>query len=536
MIHEYLFLFIALLLAVLLLVMIGQRLKISYPIFLVIAGTLIGLIPGVPHIRIDPDVVFLIFLPPILFEAAWYTSWVDFWKWRRSILLLAFGLVIITSTVLAYFSAAYLPGFTLALGFLLGGIISPPDAVAATSVLKHVRIPRRLLTILEGESLINDASSLIVFKFALATIITGQFILRDAVGSFFILVIMGTIVGLVIGMLIYGVHRFLPTTSGIDTVLTLVTPYLLYITAEYFHYSGVMAVVSGGLFLSYYSHETLNYQSRLQATGVWNTLIFLINGVVFMLIGLELRVILDELDDIATVEQAVRHGLLISIIIIAVRLVWTYIIAYYPRLLSRWIKETEPRSGWKGPLIISVSGMRGVVSLAAAFSVPLLLPGGEEFPQRDIILLITFVVIVVTLVGQGLLLPIMLRFIHLDVVDHDVPVGEQEASLELKLKRESLEVLRLKYSHLIPSNEIVTNLKKQLENDVTLVKQKLNSLEYETDPYELKEYNDVMSDLLQRQRDVLADLRDDERYSDEILRNQASQLDLEEARLKGTRH
>ncbi len=533
MIHEYLLLSVALLLAVLLLVMVGQRLKISYPIFLVIAGAVMGMIPGVPHIRIEPDVVFLIFLPPILFEAAWYTSWVDFWKWKRPIILLAVGLVILSSTVVAYFAEAFLPGYTLAMGFLLGGIISPPDAIAATSVLKHIRIPRRLVTILEGESLINDASSLIVFKFALAAMITGQFVLRDAVGSFFLLVGMGVLIGILIGVAIYAVHIFLPTTSGIDTVLTLLTPYLLYTTAEYLNYSGVMAVVSGGLFLSYHSHQTLTYQSRLQTAGVWDTLIFLINGVVFMLIGLELRVILDELEDITVLQAAVKHGLIISGLLILVRLAWTYIIAYFPRWIQRWLRHPEPSWGWKSPLIIGVSGMRGVVSLAAAFSIPLLLPGGAEFPQRDNFLLITFVVIAVTLVGQGLILPLLIELLHMDEIDHSVPVSEQEASIELKLKLASLEVLRLKYSHLVPSNELVTNLRKQLENDISLVKQKLNSLEYETDKYEMKDYQEVMSDLLQKQRDVLAELRDDHTYVDEVLRNYASQLDLEEARLKG---
>lgn len=534
MIHEYLLLSIALLLAVLLLVMVGQRLKISYPIFLVIAGALIGMVPGVPHIRIEPDVVFLIFLPPILFEAAWYTSWTDFWKWKRPILLLAVGLVILSSTVIAYFSSTFLPGFTLAMGFVLGGIISPPDAVAATSVLRQVQIPRRLVTILEGESLINDASSLIVFKFALAALITGQFVLQDAVGAFFILVVMGIVVGLVIAVIIYAVHTYLPTTSGIDTVLTLLTPYLLYTSAEYLNYSGVMAVVSGGLFLSYYSHQTLTYESRLQATGVWDTLIFLINGVVFILIGLELRVILDELHGVTVLQDAIKHGLIISAILIVVRLVWTYFIAYFPRMLHRLVPHNEPDSGWKGSLIISLSGMRGVVSLAAAFSVPFILPNGAEFPQRDNILLITFVVIAVTLVGQGLILPLLLELLNMDEIDHQVPVSEQEASIELQLKRASLEVLKLKYSHLVPSNELVTNLRRQLENDISLVKQKLNSLEYETDPHEMQEYKEVMTDLLQKQRDVLAELRDDHTYVDDVLRNQASQIDLEEARLKGT--
>jgi len=536
MIHEYLLLTVALLLAVLLLVMVGQQLKISYPIFLVIAGAIISVVPGIPNIRIDPDLVFLIFLPPILYEAAWYTSWRDFWKWKRPISLLAFGLVLLTSTIVAYFSSAVIPGFTLATGFLLGGIISPPDAVAATSVLKNVRIPKRLLTILEGESLVNDASSLIVFKFALAAIITGQFVLQQAVGDFFLLAGMGIVIGLLIGFMMYAIHRFLPTTPSIDTALTLLTPYLMYISAEYFHFSGVMAVVTGGLFLSYHSHVIFTYQSRLQATGVWSTLIFVMNGVVFILIGLELPVVMGGLESISTAE-GIKYGILISILIIVIRLAWTYIIAFVPRALFRSIRESEPSPGWKGPLIISVSAMRGVVSLAAAFTIPLLLPGGEGFPNRNTILLITFVVIVITLVGQGLLLPHILKLIKMDEIDDIKPRGEQEAGIQLRLKKVSLNLLKEKYTQLTETNELVANLMSQLENDTMLTQQKLDSLECdEIDNQELNELHQVMVEILSKQREELARLRFDKTYSDEVLRSQASQLDLEEATLNETRH
>lgn len=195
--HHTLLLILALLLAVMLLVLVAQRIKIAYPIFLVIAGLGISFIPGIPHLQLDPDLIFLIFLPPLLYEAAWYTSWNDFWKWKRSIALLAFGLVFFTSVVVAYASSSLIPNFNLALGFLLGGIVSPPDAVAAATVLKGMKVPKRLMTILEGESLVNDASSLIVFKFALLAIMTGTFSLQQATGQFFLVAGMGVVIGLI---------------------------------------------------------------------------------------------------------------------------------------------------------------------------------------------------------------------------------------------------------------------------------------------------------------------------------------------------
>ncbi|MGY0037484.1 cation:proton antiporter [Pedobacter sp. NJ-S-72] len=266
MFHEQLLIVLTLLFAVFILTMLGQKLNISYPIFLVLAGLGISFIPGIPHIEIEPDLIFLLFLPPLLYEAAWYTSWNDFWKWRRAIGMLAFGLVFLTSTIVAFVSTAMIPGFTLALGFLLGGIISPPDAVAANSVLKNVKIPKRLTATLEGESLINDASSLIVFRFALAAVVSGYFSMGQATGQFFLVAGMGVLVGLAIAHVMYVVHRFLPTTPSIDAALTLVTPYIMYMAAEQFHFSGVMAVVSGGLFLSYRSHELFTSgNSRLQA-------------------------------------------------------------------------------------------------------------------------------------------------------------------------------------------------------------------------------------------------------------------------------
>lgn len=243
--HHDLLLVIGLLFAVSLLTLLSPKLRIAYPILLVIGGLLIAFLPGMPHVHMEPEMIFLIFLPPLLYEAAWFTSWREFWRWRRSITMLAFGLVFFTSLVVAYATSWLIPGFTLALGFLLGGIISPPDAVAATSILKGMPIPKRATTILEGESLVNDAASLIVFRFALAAVITGQFTMHLVVERFVILSVGGILIGLVIANAVYFLHRSLPTTASIDTALTLMTSYLMYITAEEFDTSGVLSVVSG---------------------------------------------------------------------------------------------------------------------------------------------------------------------------------------------------------------------------------------------------------------------------------------------------
>lgn len=406
--HHTLLLILGLLFVVFLLVMLAKHIKVAYPVFLVIAGLGISLIPGVPKLHLDPELIFLIFLPPLLYEAAWYTSWNDFWKWKRPISQLAFGLVFFTSLVVAYVSSSLIPGFTLALGFLLGGIVSPPDAVAAATVLKGMKVPKRLLTILEGESLVNDASSLIVFKFALAAVLTGSFSLQEATGQFFIVAGMGVVIGLVGAHIMYVIHRFLPTTPAIDAALTVMTPYILFLAAEHFHYSGVMAVVSGGLFISYRSHEVFqNGNTRLNMLGVWTTMIFVMNALVFILIGLSLPEIVAGLGAYF-ISDGIIYGLVISAIVIALRFLWVYPTLHFPR----WFlpkERKEPSPGWKLPMVMSWAGMRGVVSLATALSIPMMMNDGTVFPYRNLIVFVTFIVIFVTLVFQGLTLPFLIK-------------------------------------------------------------------------------------------------------------------------------
>lgn len=534
--HHTLLFVLGLLFAVFLLVMLARRIKVAYPIFLVIAGLGISFIPGVPHLHLDPEMIFLIFLPPLLYEAAWYTSWNDFWKWKRPIALLAFGLVFFTSTIVAYASSSIIPGFTLALGFLLGGIVSPPDAVAAATVLKGMSVPKRLMTILEGESLVNDASSLIVFKFALAAVLTGAFSMQEATSQFFIVAGLGIVVGLVGAHIIYAIHRFLPTTPAIDAALTVMTPYILFLAAEQFHYSGVMAVVSGGLFMSYRSHEVFQTGStRLNMLGVWTTMIFVMNALVFIFIGLSLPEIIAGLGEYSVMD-GIKYGLIISAIVIVLRFLWVYPSAFIPRWLSAKARQ-DPSPGWKGPLVISWAGMRGVVSLATALSIPMLMNDGTAFPHRNLIVFVTFVVIFVTLVFQGLTLPFVIKLIKLKEIDNIIPEDEQEAGIQLRLNQLALKIVNEKYTEAVTENELVGFYKNNLEGGIQNTQQRLESLECdETEQYEIDLYHHVLLDIYTQQRKELFKLRKEKYFSDEEIRKAEMQIDLNELKITGTNH
>jgi monovalent cation/hydrogen antiporter len=528
MFENNLLIIISLLFVVSMLAMISNKIKISYPVFLVIAGLIISLIPNIPRIALSPDLVFTIFLPPLLYAAAWNTSWKDFWSYRRPIGLLAFTLVIFTSCGVAYISHRIIPDFSLAMGFLLGGIISPPDAVAAASVLNGLPISRRVVTILEGESLLNDASSLIVFQFALSALITGQFVFLDATASFFRVVILGILIGLAIAHVVYAIHRFLPTTPSIDTAITLISPYLMYVAAEQFHSSGVLAVVCGGLFLSFRSHEIFNYESRLQAQSVWGTLVFMLNGIVFILIGLQLHRVVRGLETYA-LWDAVWYGVVVSVATILIRIIWVFPGAYLPRWLSKRIRQKESKPGWKNVFVTAWSGMRGVVSLAAALSVPLTISGDKAFPHRNLILFITFIVILFTLVLQGLSLPWLIRLLHIEM-DESKP--EQELDIRSRLAGATLDYIESAYKEDAENIEAFKRVKERYERMADLAAQKKVKMGDKSSVSFLPKYRQMLLELVAVRRRELSKMKKEKQFDDELLRAKEQELDLEEARLR----
>jgi Na+/H+ antiporter len=528
--HHLFIEYVFLILIILALVMLANKLKLAYPIILVLGGLALSLTSTFSHITIDPELIFFIFLPPLLYEAAWQVSWKEFWKWRRIITSFAFPIVIITSCVVAFASHALIPGFTLALGFLLGGIISPPDAVSATTILRQVKVPKVLLSIIEGESLLNDAASLIVFRFALAAVITGQFHLQEATTDFFLVIVMGALIGIAIGFIFYAIHRWLPTTTSIEIVLTLVTPYCMYYAAEYFHFSGVLAVVSGGLFLSGRRQIMFDYRSRIEGVNVWTNIVFVLNGLVFILIGLQLPLITRQLGDIS-VGKAIGYGLTISLVLIICRLLCTIGASYFTRFMSRFITVADANPGWKGPLIFGWAGMRGVVSLAAALSIPLLINGGQAFPHRNLILFITFVVILVTLVLQGLTLPWLIRKLNVEENPSAIPEQKQEIIIQKKMSLYALKYLEDKYGDEWPKNEHLHNLRARLKIDVELLMQELENTD-SVNESSLIEFHRVYLEILEHQRKLFIEMNKRSEFDEELIRKYLALIDVDEFKLR----
>ncbi|MBT1704843.1 Na+/H+ antiporter [Chryseosolibacter indicus] len=522
--------YISLVLIIIALVMLANKLKLAYPIVLVVGGLAVSFANIFPHITIDPDLIFFIFLPPLLYEAAWQTTWKDFWKWRRVITSFAFPIVIITSCIVAFASYALIPGFTLGLGFLLGGIVSPPDAISATTIMRQVKAPKILVSIAEGESLLNDASSLIVFRFALAAIVTGQFQLSQAVSSFLIVVVMGTLIGVLVGFIFYAIYRWLPTTPAIEIILNLLAPYCMYYFAEQFHFSGVLAVVSGGLFLSNQRHKLLTYQGRVQGANVWSTLGFLLNGIVFMLIGLQLPYITSEVEEVS-LGAAIWYGLAISLVLIVTRLCCTLGASIFTRFAARFITVADRNPGWRIPIVFGWSGMRGVVSLAAALSIPVVIQPGQPFPYRNLILIITFIVILVTLVFQGLTLPWLIK--KMKIKDNDAVLQELEQELIIKkaMTERSIRFLEKEFSDDQESNQHVKNLTAKLRTDLNVFQQDVEVFNNTSRNF-IERYQHIYLALLDQQRKALYELNREDGYDEELIRKYLSLLDLEETKLR----
>jgi Na+/H+ antiporter len=514
--------YLSLILIILLLIMLSRKIKVAYPVVLVLAGLGISFIPGLPPLHIEAEMIFVLFLPPLLYDAAWQISWKELWRWRRIIGSFAFLVVFFTALAVALTVHYFIPGFSLPLGFLLGAIVSPPDAVSAGAILKLVKVPRRVSYILEGESLLNDASSLIIFRFALIAVATGNFVWHDAALSLLWMLTGGTGIGIAIGYLFMKSHKYLPTDTNIDIVLTILAPYIMYMAAEAVHSSGVLAVVSGGLLLSNYRFFFLSSSSRLRSLNVWESLSFVLNGLVFMFIGLDLPQITAGLDGVS-IFMAVGYGLLVTAVLIVGRLLTSYAAVFVTLIARNFITVADPRHpGFKLPFLIGWSGMRGVVSLAAALSIPVYLADGTAFPQRNLILFITFVVILVTLVLQGLTLPYLIKKLALDDSD-DTETGEEYYNeVKNQMTRHALNYLNVHYSEQLDKQPMLRQMASKWQD----------SDHSEDGMLMIGEFKVVYLDLLNQQRKWLINKnKEDGDMDEEIIRRHLLYLDLEEEKL-----
>jgi len=520
-------LIIALLAVVTVLAEVADRIRLPYPVLLVLVGMGLGLVPGLPRVALAPDLVFLIFLPPLLYSAAWGTSWPDFKAARRPISLLALGCVLFTTCLVAVVAHWLIPGFSWPVAFVLGAIISPPDAVAAASATKGLGLPRRVVTILEGESLVNDASGLIAYRYALAAVLTGQFVLWQAGLQLVWAAGAGVAIGLAVGWLIFRVH-LLTRNAIVDTSLTFLTPYLAYLTAEEIHVSGVLAVVAAGLFLTRRSALIFEHQARLQTYAVWNTIVLLLNGLVFILIGLELPVILAD-TDAQSLWIALGYGLVISLTVVVGRLLWVYPGTYLPRWLSRSVREREPQPVLPLVTVIAWTGMRGVVSLAAALALPLTLSPGVSFPHRNLILFITFVVIFCTLVGQALSLAPLIRWLG---ISPDDSLEREEVEVRLHLATQTAAYLTSPDGTTHAPAEVLARMRSRYEIRLERLRNRAAGVRASRlDEKPISQFQQLQEAVIRFERRTLEQLRHEEKTSEEVLRKIENELDLEESRL-----
>ncbi|MBS1488146.1 MAG: Na+/H+ antiporter [Bacteroidetes bacterium] len=524
--HDTLPLLLAMIAAIVLLRMLATKLKIAYPILLVTAGLAVSFIPALPPVKIQPDLIFFVFLPPLLFEAAWTISFKEMKKWRRIITSFAFLVVFFTAFSVAIVTNHFIPGFTIAIGFLLGGIVSPPDAVSTGAITKFVKISKSTATILEGESLLNDASSLIIFRFALVAIGTGQLVWQQVALSFAWMVIGGTVIGLLIAWFFTQLHKRLPTDAPSDIAFTLIEPYVMYWVAETLHSSGVLAVVAGGLYMSTHRLMFLNSASRVRGFSVWESFVFLLNGIVFFLIGLQLPEIVSSLrSEGIPLSTAIGYGALVTIVLIVTRIISSYA-ALVATLIFRpsvapHTNSTKMR--WRTPLLLGWTGMRGVVSLAAALAIPVTLANGNAFPQRNLILFITFEAILLTLLIQGLTLPYFIKRSGMFDIQKFEQAGE-EMKLKMKkgLKTHVHKILKDKYEHKLQEHQGMGKFIQQWEE-----RAKATDDKWMNDQTKI-----IFLELLESQRSYLAELNKDPNFDEEIIRQQLYQIDLEEERLK----
>ncbi len=519
--------FVGLLLAVAVLALVARRVTIPYPILFVIGGLLLAIIPGVPPIRLDPDLVFLFFLPPLLYPAALFTSWRDFRANLRPISMLAIGLVLFTTVAVAYLAHYYMD-LPLAAGFVLGAIVSPPDAIAASAIADRLSVPRRIITILEGESLVNDATALVALRFAVAAVVTGSFSLAQASGQFLVVAIGGSLVGLAVGWLAEQFHRRVDD-APIEITVSLLVPFVAYLAAERLRVSGVLAVVTAGLHLGKRAPQLLTFKTRLQAGPVWDMLEFLLNGFVFILIGLQLPQVLTVLSGHSIpVLRLEAYALLISLAVILIRIVWVFPATYLPRLIFKRLCRHEPCPSWRHVTIVAWTGMRGVVSLAAALALPLTLQGGTPFPDRDLILFLTFVVILSTLVLQGLSLPLLIRWLG---VQDDRSMEKEERDARLQANQAALARLNEVAESDPAKVDALQRLRIEYEDHI----RQLESEEPRSAGAALRlfssEFERLSRDALQVERITLLKLRDQDVINDEVLRRVQRDIDLAEARL-----
>ncbi|TMI62778.1 MAG: Na+/H+ antiporter [Bacteroidetes bacterium] len=507
--------------------LLSFRYKFPFPIILIISGIAISLVPGLPVISLNPEIIFVIFLPPLLYYAAWNTSWNNFKSSISSITRAAVGLVLFTTSLVAVVAYFLIPGISWPLAFLIGAIVSPPDAVAATSITKGLGLHPKVIAIIEGESLVNDASGLIVYKYALTAITAGNFVLWQAGFNFILVVAGGAAIGLAIGYGMYLIHKKFVCDPVIEVTLTFLTPFASYLLAERFHLSGVIAVVTTGLYLSFRSSQIFSHESRIMAYSVWEVVAFILNSLVFILLGLQLRSVMQGISDYP-ISTLALYGIVISLVVIAVRFIWILPRVLVPRLRNEIIRDNiNPRNIY----VFAWAGMRGVVSMAAALALPLTLASNIPFPHRNLVIYLTFCVIVSTLVFLGLTLPWVIKKLKLQ--KHSMAAEEYEVRNYVATET----ITHIEENLSLMHDTLLNNIKSKYEVKYNRLQKTDLPANYFGKGETLggnifNEYTQVQIDMIGVERKTLERLHHQGKASEEIIRKIEKELDLEETRLK----
>jgi CPA1 family monovalent cation:H+ antiporter len=511
---------LGLLAAVATLLVLAPSLRVPYPILLVLGGLAIGVMPGMPTVELNPQLILFGVLPPLLYSAAFFTSLRDLRASARPIGLLAVGLVVMTTVGVAVLAHAVIDGLPWASAFVLGAIVSPTDPIAATAIARRLGVPRKLVTIVEGESLVNDGTGLVLYRAGVAAVVTGSFSVLETGGRFFLSVLGGIAVGLAIGWLVRQVRRRLDNPPA-EITISLLTGYFAFIPADLLGVSGVLAAVSAGIYLGWHTPELTTPQVRLQGIAVWEIVQYLLNALLFVLIGLELPVVVDALGEIPG-GRLLGYAVLVSLSVILLRFAWVFAVLHLPKRIAGRL------SSWRGAVFLSWAGMRGAVSLAAALALPLTTDAGAPVPGRDLILFLTFAVILVTLVGQGLTLPLVIRSLRLE----DDGIEDRE---DAKARIHAAEAAIARLAELEAEDWVRDDTAERLRglyrfrND--RFRARLDDMDDGAIESRSQDYQRLRRELLDAERGALLELRRSGAISNDVWFRVARDLDLEDQRL-----
>ncbi len=501
-------------------------LRVPYPIFLVLGGLALGFVPGIPSIVLPPDVVLVAVLPPLVYSAAFFTSLRDLRTNARSIGLLSIGLVIATTCAVAAIAHAAIDDFSWGAAFVLGAVVSPTDPLAATQIAQRLGLPRRPIAVIEGEALVNDGTALVLYKVAVGAVLAGTFSLADTALRFLWAVVGGVAIGLAIGFVIAEVRRRLDNPP-LEVTIALMTGYFVFIPAAAAGASGVLAVVTAGVYMGWRTPELTSVQTRLQGNGVWEILTFVINALLFALVGLQLPHIVDELAGTSKGTLTVDALLVIGVVVVT-RILWIPVAAYLPRSLSRRLRERDPFPPFSWAFIVSWSGIRGAVSLAAALAVPLATDDGRAFAERNLIVFLTFCVILGTLVFQGLTLPAVIRAFG---VEADDAATREEAKARIHAARAALARL----DELIAEDAVREDTAERLRGAYQFRQDRFAARLDGDDDGDIEarstSYQRVRRELLEAERAAIVALRRNGAINDDVMHRLTRDLDLEDARL-----